>query len=438
MGATAAVFLLLLTGAFFAASTRAAAGVGLGAAPLDDGEDHSSICSTTTSSSGGSASAASAINSEEVGGDEACESEPEATCTSSTTTATTTQAEERKGDEGCESDFGQQGGPQAGKEEGLGTDQQSNELKFRIIALSIQDAPAGYRIGQGEANIEVHGITIRVHVELEKMNPETHYKLLLSVNGVDQAIGDLTTSNEGNGHVEAVLTLQPGNPAIGLSLQDTSTFNPPKTVMGSIPTTLTATIAQETASESETDDDGSQVTTTSADHEVEGDVRNALNQKTIPAVVHWSESGTITSLLDPTFTVSVGRYRESGLLVSISGNATGPRVLLVNLTRGASPDFGTGSLIVTLDGNPVQQASFLQVLNSQLTDPARYIVLSTASGWQLLVSIPHFSLHTLAILPVVASGNVLMVDAPLLVVSFLAVSSFFAFAYARRTRLIAR
>jgi len=133
----------------------------------------------------------------------------------------------------------------------------------------------------------------------------------------------------------------------------------------------------------------------------------------------------------------VGKYQDSGLLVSISGNATGSRVVMINLTRDASPNFGSGALLVTLDGTPIQQASsFLQVLRAQPTDPARYIILSTSSGWQVLVSIPHFSLHTLAILPVVASAisNILMVDAPLLALSILAVSSLFAIAYARRPR----
>ena len=303
-----------------------------------------------------------------------------------------------------------------------------------MVRLSVQGAPSGYLVGRGNANIEIHGATIKVHAEFERMNPETHYVLLLS-DGT--TIGDMVTSHNGKGHIEAVLTLTAGPHAIGLSLVDTSTFTSRTQVMQSDPVTSSVTIAQSTASESTTSQEGAhEVTTTSADKQDEEDVNSALKDKRIPAVVHWTGSGASPSLIDPNFTVSVGKY-QSGLLVSISGNATGSRVVLINLTRDASPNFGSGALLVTLDGTSIQQASsFLQVLKAQPTDPARYIILSTSSGWQVLVSIPHFSLHTLAILPVVISAisNFLMVDAPLLALSVLAVSSLFAIVYARRPR----
>ncbi len=304
-----------------------------------------------------------------------------------------------------------------------------------MAPLSVHGAPSGYLVGRGEVKMEIHGTTIKVRAEFERMNPETHYALLLSDGAV---IGDMITSHEGSGHIEAVLTLTAGPHAIGLSLLDISTFTSRTQVMQSDPATSNVTIAQSTVSESETRHEGAHdVTTTSADKQDEEDVNSALLDKTIPAVVHWSGSGATTSLLDPNFTVSVGKYQDSGLLVSISGNVTGSRVVLINLTRDASPNFGSGALLVTLDGTPIQQASsFLQVLKAQPADPARYIILSTRSGWQLLVSIPHFSLHTLAILPVVAHAiaNILMVDAPLLAISILAVSSLFAIVYARRSR----
>jgi len=304
-----------------------------------------------------------------------------------------------------------------------------------MVPVSVQGAPSGYLVGRGDANIEIDGATIKVHAEFERMNPETHYVLILS-DGT--AVGDMVTSHEGNGHIEAVLTLTAGLHAVGLSLLDTSTFASHTNVMQSDPATSSVTIVQSTATESTTSHEGAhEITTTSADKQDEDNVNSALQDKTIPAVVHWSGSGTTTSLLDPSFSVSVGKYQDSGLLVSISGNATGSRVLLINLTRDASPNFGSGALLVTLDGTPIQQASsFLQVLKAQPTDPARYIILSTSSGWQVLVSIPHFSLHTLAILPVVMSAisNFLMVDAPLLALSVLAVSSLFAIVYAKRPR----
>ena len=389
MAATFAVFLLLMTGTVFAAANRTPGAFGLGApALLDEEGDASSSCSTT-SSSGSASTTTTAEDHESASRAETCQNESDSSQT--------------------ESQSSQVGGE----------DHQSQALHFKMVPLSV----------------EIHGARVRINAEFARMNPGTHYVLLLSDGTM---VGDMVTSHNGNGHVEAVLTLTAGLHSIGLSLLDTSTFTSHTQVMQSDPATHGVTIAQSTASGSTTSQEGAhEVKTTSANEQDEQDVNGALQDKTIPAVVHWSGSGASTSLIDPNFTVSVGKYQDSGLLVSISGNATGSRVVLINLTRDASPNFGSGALLVTLDGTPIQQASsFLQVLKAQPTDPARYIILSTSSGWQVLVSIPHFSLHTLAILPVVISAisNFLMVDAPLLVLSVLAVSSLFAIVYAKRPR----
>src|SRR3989449_5158741 len=387
-----------MSGAVFAAANRAPSAFGLNAPLLVD-EETSNSCSTSQ----GSTSTTTHLGEEH----------PLGTCQNESETSETETESSHSG----------------------GQHKQSQELTLKMVPQSVQGAPSGYLVGRGDAKIEIEGTTIEVHAEFESMNPETHYVLHLS-DGT--RLGEMTTSHAGNGHIEAVHALTVGPHAIGLSLLDISTFGSRTTVMRSDPATFNVTIAQSTASESTARHEGAHdVTKTSADKQDEENVNNALQDKTIPAVVHWTGSGASTSLLDPDFTVSVGKYQDSGLLVSISGNATGSRVNLINLTKDASPNFGSGALLVTLDGTPIQQASsFLQVLKAQPTDPARYIIFSTSSGWQLLVSIPHFSLHTLAILPVVAStlSNILMVDAPLLALSILAVSSLFAIAYARRPR----
>jgi len=429
VAATTAVFLLLMTGAVFADANRAPSAFGLDAPPLVD-EDASNTCSTTSSSATTSTTAFEA-DSEICENDSVTECSTVATSQGSSTTAHL--GEERP--LGTCRDESEASETETESSQSGGEDQQSQELTLKMVPQSVQGAPSGYLVGRGDAKIEIQGTTIEVHAEFESMNPETHYLLLLS-DGT--RLGEMTTSHEGKGHIEAVHALTVGPHAIGLSLLDISTFGSRTTVMRSDPATFNVTIAQSTASESTARHEGAHdVTTTSADKQDEENVNTALQDKTIPAVVHWTGSGASTSLLDPDFTVSVGKYQDSGLLVSISGNATGSRVILINLTKDASPNFGSGALLVTLDGTPIQQASsFLQVLKAQPTDPARYIILSTSSGWQLLVSIPHFSLHTLAILPVVASAisNILMVDAPLLALSILAVSSLFAIAYARRPR----
>ncbi len=429
-----------MTGALFAAANRAPTAFGLGAPALLDEERITASCSTSSNSGASTTTTQSASHPEterETKSGTCKKSDPVTTCSTATATSqgrTTTHLGEEHAIVACQNES-ETSETETQASQSDGRDQQSQELNFRMAPLSVNGAPSGYQVGRGEVNIEIHGMTIKVHAEFERMNPATHYALLLS-DGT--TIGDMITSREGNGHIEAVLTLTAGPHAIGFSLLDSSTFGSKTQVMQSDPVTSNVTIAQSTVSEAETRHEGAHdVKTTSADKRDEEDVNSALRDKTIPAVVHWSGSGASTSLLDPNFTVSVGKYQDSGLLVSISGNVTGSRVVLVNLTRDASPNFGSGALLVTLDGTPIQEASsFLQVLKAQPADPARYIILSTSSGWQLLVSIPHFSLHTLAILPVVTSAisNILMVDAPLLALSILAVSSLFAIVYARRSR----
>jgi len=132
-----------------------------------------------------------------------------------------------------------------------------------MVPQSVQGAPSGYLVGRGDAKIEIQGTTIEVHAEFESMNPETHYLLLLS-DGT--RLGEMTTSHEGNGDIEAVHTLTVGTHAIGLSLLDISTFASQTTVMQSGPATFNVTIAQSTASESTAGHEGAhEVTTTSAD-----------------------------------------------------------------------------------------------------------------------------------------------------------------------------
>jgi hypothetical protein len=92
-------------------------------------------------------------------------------------------------------------------------------------------------------------------------------------------------------------------------------------------------------------------------------------------------------------------------MISISAqNVTGSRVLLVNLTGSQWSTSSLQSLKVMFDGSRISQAASLsQILNSSSTDPARYIIMLTSSGLQLLISIPHFSLHTIQLIPTVAS-----------------------------------
>lgn len=162
-----------------------------------------------------------------------------------------------------------------------------------------------------------------------------------------------------------------------------------------------------------------------------------MNNLTIPATVQVTPLSSSTSVLDPRFSLSVGQQVGNGLVIAISGeNVTGPRVLLINMSR-TDPLALYPALNITLDGVPVVEASSaLQVLNPSATDPARYVLVATSDSIQLLVSIPHFSLHLIQVAGVIVHNvqSALELDAPLLVGSIIVISLAFAGAYAARKR----
>jgi hypothetical protein len=96
------------------------------------------------------------------------------------------------------------------------------------------------------------------------------------------------------------------------------------------------------------------------------------------------------------------------------------------------------ALNITLDGMPVVEASSaLQVLNPVAGDSARYVLVATSKSIQLLVSIPHFSLHLVQVAGVIVHSiqTTLELSAPLLAGSLLVITLAFAAAYAARKRV---
>jgi hypothetical protein len=76
------------------------------------------------------------------------------------------------------------------------------------------------------------------------------------------------------------------------------------------------------------------------------------------------------------------------------------------------------------------------VLNPSSADPPRYVLIATATSIQLLVSIPHFSLHLVQVAGQIVNSiaSTLALDAPLLAGSLLVITLAFAGAYAARKR----
>ena len=99
-------------------------------------------------------------------------------------------------------------------------------------------------------------------------------------------------------------------------------------------------------------------------------------------------------------TFNVSAFSSSGSLTIVIGaqGISGPRVLLVNISKDSFLNLQSGSLAVTLDNQTVPEAPSLQaVLVGFFGSTPSYILLGTSSGFQLLLSIPHFSTHTIVV-----------------------------------------
>ncbi len=288
-----------------------------------------------------------------------------------------------------------------------------------------------------------HG-TLSVQLGFEDANPSTTYSVSVSLNGSTKDLGTMTTSRGGGALLQASLELAPGSYSVGAQVYDVSSFGRPVLVMLTEPSTTNILLPSMTSRSSATQDASTESESppsrlaTVSGGDVEARIHSAVGDLTIPVAVPVGPTNRSTTVLDSRFSVSVGSQSGNGLVIAVSGaNVTGPRVLLVNLTRDA-PLALYPALNVTLDGSPVPQASSaLQVLNPAPGDPAHYVLVSTATGYQLLVSIPHFSTHLIQVAGVALQNlaTALQVDEPLLAISVALVTVIFAAVYAGRRRI---
>ncbi len=311
------------------------------------------------------------------------------------------------------------------------------QLRFSMVPSPLSGA-TGYRQGNGSADLEIQGTYVAVHFEAAGMASSVHLALVVLVNGTSHPVANMTTSYEGEVEAEAAISLAPGSYSLGLQVLDASTFSSPTVVLVSSPATQSVTVAQGTqVTYTATGESTQPVSTLQGGESEDTGIRTAIQTKFIPAVVDVGESGSSIHVNDGNFSVSVGRYQQDGYLVSISAvNVAGPRVLLVNLTSSQARSLFSSPVVITLDGTPVPQATTLsEVLGAKSGDPARFIVVSTPSALTLLVSIPHFSYHTISIIPIIAqAGAALAVDLPSLLFAVAAVSVVVLAVYSRRTR----
>jgi len=101
---------------------------------------------------------------------------------------------------------------------------------------------------------------------------------------------------------------------------------------------------------------------------------------------------------DPNFVGSVGLF-AAGRSLTIVINSSGvsrPRVVLLNISKNSYLNIEGGYIAVFLDNQTVAEAASLDAVLNGSGTPS-YILLGTSSGFEFLLSIPHFSTHTIVI-----------------------------------------
>lgn len=309
-----------------------------------------------------------------------------------------------------------------------------SSIRFTMVSVS----SLGYPHGNGSASIEVQGGMLAIHFQSEGLARGARLTLVLVANGTSHSVANMSASYDGEVEAEGTISLAPGYYLLGLRVLDTSSFSSPTQVLSSNPATEALSVGQGTEI-STTVQSFTQTVNTFQGGETEDDrIHLAIQTMVIPAVVDIGKSGSDAYVNDGNFSVSVGRYQQEGYVVSISAaNVAGPRVLLVNLTSAQARALFSGPFRIALDGSAVQQGSSLtQVLGAQSGDPARFVLVSSPSALSLLISIPHFSYHTITIVPIFAQvGSTLLVDLPVFAIGLIVVTAVVVVSYVRRTRL---
>lgn len=345
-----------------------------------------------------------------------------------------------------------------------GENETGGTLTFTLVPSKVENVPEGYRFassGTATVSLDDKSMLLNVDVEFDHGNPSTTYTVALSLNGTSSNLGTMTTNRGGAAVLHSSIQAGPGTYLLGIVVYDVSDIaafhaSGPVPVMVGSPATRTVVIGpssgtSQTSSSAASRPEGesshsvpAEVTkaarTISAGTEVQSQILSEVDNLTIPATVHVTPLNSTTTVFDSRFSLSVGQQAGDGLVVAISGeNVTGPRVLLINISR-TSPLSLYPALNVTLDGAPVAEASSaLQVLQPTSSNPPLYVLVSTSDSVQLLVSIPHFSLHLIQVAGVVLHNieTSIELDAPVLLGSIVAISLAFAGAYAARKRYFA-
>lgn len=137
-------------------------------------------------------------------------------------------------------------------------------------------------------------------------------------------------------------------------------------------------------------------------HVTEQDVSNiedAKTNQTIAAEVEIGDGNINQKSFNNDVLVKTENSTNDVVNITVSAtNQTGPKVILVNLNSTTIDVSSIKYLHVLYDGHPISPATDVnQILHTASSDEPHYAILITQNGAQILISIPHFSTHTITL-----------------------------------------
>lgn len=129
------------------------------------------------------------------------------------------------------------------------------------------------------------------------------------------------------------------------------------------------------------------------------DIEEAKTNQTIAAEVDIDQGNVNQKSIDNSVTVKTENSTSDTVNLTVSAtNQTGPKVILINLNSTTIDVANVKYLHVMYDGNPIAPAANIdEILHTTSSDQPHYAILITQSGAQILISIPHFSTHTITL-----------------------------------------
>ncbi|MHB8601026.1 MAG: hypothetical protein ACYC6W_05315 [Nitrosotalea sp.] len=128
-------------------------------------------------------------------------------------------------------------------------------------------------------------------------------------------------------------------------------------------------------------------------------IEGAKANETIAAEINVGIGNVEHKSIDNNVMVQTANVTNDSVAITVNASSgTGPKVILFNLNSTTIDVSSINSMHVLYDGHPITPAANIdEILHATSSDPPRYAILITQSGAQILISIPHFSTHTITL-----------------------------------------